>query len=250
MKISLAVLTLTLLCACSPPSASVGAPVPVRDALGFPAADRPIAGIVSPEWSSGPDRDAADESGQLIRALGIRPGMVMADIGAGSGYHTLRLSPAVGPQGLIYAEDIVEAYVAGLRREVERRKFVNVRIVIGAADDPRLPPAKIDRAVLVHMYHEIESPYGLLWNLAGSMKPGGLVGVIDLDRKIENHGTPPALLKCEFEAVGYRRISQVEMAGGTGYIAVFEAPRFRPKPTAIIPCEARRPLRLPFGTAR
>ncbi|MFN9712169.1 MAG: SAM-dependent methyltransferase, partial [Alphaproteobacteria bacterium] len=123
MRNSLAALVATLLCACSPPSASVGAPVPptVRDPAGFPAADRPVAGIVSPEWSSGPDRDAADESGQLIRALGIRKGMVVADIGAGSGYHTLRLSPAVGPQGLVYAEDIVEAYVAGLRREAERR---------------------------------------------------------------------------------------------------------------------------------
>ncbi|WP_397421394.1 methyltransferase domain-containing protein [Phenylobacterium sp.] len=241
MRNSLAALVATLLCACSPPSASVGAPAPptVRDPAGFPAADRPVAGIVSPQWSSGPDRDAADESGQLIRALGIRKGMVVADIGAGSGYHTLRLSPAVGPQGLVYAEDIVEAYVAGLRREAERRKLANVRIVIGTADDPKLPAGTMDRAVLVHMYHEIESPYALLWNLAGAMKPGGLVGVIDLDRKIENHGTPPALLRCEFEAVGYRRVSHIDMAGGTGYIAIFEAPKARPKPTDIKPCRAK-----------
>ena len=195
---------------------------------------------MSPEWSSGPDRDAADESGQLIRALGIKPGMVVADIGAGSGYHTLRLSPAVGPTGIVYAEDIVEAYIADLRREVDRRKLTNIRIVIGTADDPKLPLGIMDRAVLVHMYHEIESPYALLWNLAGAMKPGGQVGVIDLDRRIESHGTPPALLQCEFEAVGYRRVSNVEMAGGTGYIAIFEAPKVRPLPADIKPCKAAR----------
>lgn len=241
MRLSITLLAAALLGACSSPSASVSAPAPsvIRDANGFPGADRPVAGIVSPEWSSGPDRDAADESGQLIRALAIRPGMSVADIGAGSGYHTLRLSPAVGPQGVIYAEDIVEAYVAGLRHEVARRSLTNVRIVIGTPDDPKLPIATMDRAVLVHMYHEIESPYRLLWNLAAAMKPGGLVGVIDLDRKVQNHGTPPALLKCEFEAVGYRRVSHVDMAGGTGYIAIFEAPTSRPHPADIKPCKAR-----------
>ncbi len=239
MRISLAILAATLLCACSPSTESQGAPV-VRDAAGFPSPDRPVAGIVAPEWSNGPDRDAADESGQLIRALGIKPGMVVADIGAGSGYHSLRLSPAVGPEGLVYAEDIVEAFIAGLRREAERRKLTNIRIVIGTVDDPKLPPGAMDRAVLVHMYHEIESPYALLWNLAGAMKPGGQVGVIDLDRQIEGHGTPPALLKCEFEAVGYRRVSHVDMAGGTGYVAIFEAPKARPRPADIKPCKASR----------
>src|SRR5262245_1739697 len=72
-----------------------------RLANGFPAPDRPVAEVIAPIWSSGPDRDAADESGQLIRGLGIEPGMAVADIGAGSGYHTLRLSPAVGPKGVV-----------------------------------------------------------------------------------------------------------------------------------------------------
>ena len=240
MKTGVALIITAILCGCSPTSESIGAPVVTRDAAGFPAPDRPVAGIVSPEWSSGPDRDAADESGQLIRALGIKPGMVVADIGAGSGYHTLRLSPAVGSTGLVYAEDIVEAYIADLRREVERRKLTNIRIVIGTADDPKLPAATMDRAVLVHMYHEIESPYALLWNLAGAIKPGGLVGVIDLDRKIENHGTPPLLLKCEFEAVGYRQVDFITLEGGGGYLAVFEPPTLkdRPRPGDIVPCTA------------
>jgi len=240
MRFSLAMLVLLALAACSKPSPQGAAarPVAVRDAKGFPRPDRPVAGIVSPIWSSGPDRDAADESGQLIRGLDIQPGMAVADIGAGSGYHTLRLSPAVGPGGVVYAEDIVESYISGLRREAEKRGLKNVTIVVGSADDPKLPTAGVDRAVLVHMYHEIANPYALLWNLAGDMKPGGRVGVIDLDRPTESHGTPPALLKCEFEAVGYRQVSEAEMDGGVGYLAIFEVPRTRPKPGDIQPCRA------------
>lgn len=164
--------------------------------------------------------------------------MKVADIGAGSGYHTLRLSPAVGPTGTVYAEDIVEAYISGLRREAERRGLKNVRIVVGTPDDPKLPAKAIDRAVLVHMYHEVENPYALLWNLAGSLKPGARVGVIDLDRGSAGHGMSPALLKCEFEAVGYRQLSSEPMAGGVGYLAIFEAPAKRPPPLEIKGCRA------------
>lgn len=243
MRFSLPLLAaMFLLAACSPPAPSQGAPkaaaAPARDALGFPMADRPVAGIVASEWSNGPDRDAADESGQLIRRLEIRPGMAVADIGAGSGYHTLRLSPAVGDTGVVYAEDIVESYLSGLRREAERRKLSNVEIVVGAPDDPKLPAGAVDRAVMVHMYHEIESPYALLWRLAGSLKRGGQVGVIDMDRPTNSHGTPPALLKCEFEAVGYKQLSIAPLEGGIGYLAVFEAPATRPKPADIKPCKA------------
>jgi hypothetical protein len=113
-----------------------------------------------------------------------------------------------------------------------------VRIVVGTADDPKLPPAAIDRAVLVHMYHEVESPYALLWNLATALKPGARVGVVDLDRRTQNHGTPPELLKCEFEAVGYRQLSHTVMDGGVGYLSVFEAPAARPEPQDIKPCKA------------
>ncbi|MCD2456691.1 class I SAM-dependent methyltransferase, partial [Staphylococcus aureus] len=87
------------------------------------------------------------------------------DIGAGSGYHTLRLAPVVGPTGVVYAEDIVAQYLSGLQREAERRGLENVRIVVGRADNPMLPEGAVDRAILVHMYHEIENPYALLWNL-------------------------------------------------------------------------------------
>ncbi len=228
------------LAACSPPQTGRAAPAAEAERGDFPAPDRPVAEIVSPIWSSGPDRDAADESGQLVRGLGIGPGMAVADIGAGSGYHTVRLSPVVGPGGRVYAQDVTDSYLTGLRREVARLGLANVQIVLGKADDPGLPPASVDRAILVHMYHEVAQPYALLWNLAGSLKPGAKVGVVDLDRPAERHGLPPALLRCEFEAVGYRQETFRVLDGGVGYLAVFAppAPGARPQPSAIKACRS------------
>ncbi len=204
----------------------------------FPAPDRPVAAIVAPMWWSESQRDAANEAGQLVRGLAIRAGMAVADVGAGSGYHTVRLSPVVGPTGRIYAQDVTAEYLDGLRKTLAQKGLINVEVVLGTTDDPGLPPASVDRAILVHMYHEIAQPYGLLWNLAGSMKAGGRVGVVDLDSPIARHGTPTALLRCEFEAVGYRQRSLRTLEGGVGYLAVFEAPSLasRPAPEAIKPC--------------
>lgn len=219
------------LAACAPAAAAAA------DAS-FPAPARPVAEIVSPTWSSGPDRDAADEAGQLVRLLGIRRGMTVADIGAGSGYHTLRLAKVVGPAGRIYAQDVQPAYLTGLKREVARRGDRNVSFVLGRPDDPRLPANSVDRAILVHMYHEVAQPYALLWRLADALKPGARVGVIDLNRRPDQHGTPPALLRCEFQAVGYRQTSFTVLKGGIGYLAVFEPPArdARPKPQEIRTC--------------
>lgn len=240
MRFSFAIVLATALAlaACSRPQAGQGSPAAPRTAAGFPIPDRPVAGIVSSDWSSGPDRDVADESGQLIRDLAIKPGMSVADVGAGSGYHTLRLAPAVGTNGVVYAEDIVDSYVSGLSREAAARGLRNVRTVVGKPDDPKLPRGAVDRAVLIHMYHEIENPYALLWNLAPALKADARVGVIDLDRPTQSHGTPPALLKCEFEAVGYKQLDLTQLEGGVGYLAVFQPPQSRPRPRDIKPCKA------------
>lgn len=238
MRLCPAILAAVMLAACSRPGPPSAAPAPKADLGGFPAPDRPVAPVVSSIWSSSPNRDAADESGQLIRGLGIAPGMAVADIGAGSGYHSLRLSPAVGPKGVVYAEDIVETYLSSLRREARGRGLTNIRIVVGTSDDPRLAPRSVDRVVMVHMYHEIANPYGVLWRLAAALKVGGRVGVIDLDRPIAEHGVPPAVLKCEFEAVGYRQVSTQVLDGGVGYLSIFAPPAKRPAPADIKPCTA------------
>jgi ubiquinone/menaquinone biosynthesis C-methylase UbiE len=197
-----------------------------------------VSQIVSPHWSQAKRREAADETGQLVRLLGIRPGTTVADVGAGSGYHTLRLSPVVGPSGRIIAQDVTPRYLEGLKKTVAERGLSNVEFVLGRFDDPKLPAASAEVVLLVHMYHEVEQPYGFLWNLAPALKPGGRAAVVDLDRPTGAHGTPPALLKCEFEAVGWRQVAFHILEGDIGYLAVFEPPVRRPAPETIKACAA------------
>jgi predicted methyltransferase len=210
-----------------------------RDVSGFPAPDRPVAEIVSPIWASEAERDGVGETRQVFELMRFSKGQAVADIGAGSGYYTVRLSPVLGAQGRVYAQDIMPAYLAGLKKRVDELKLANVTLVQGTPADAKLPQASLDGALLIHMYHEIEQPYGLLWRLAESMKPGGRVGIVDADRRPENHGTPPKLLRCELEAVGYRQVSFRTLDGGVGYLAIFAppAPDRRPKPADIKPCK-------------
>ncbi len=212
------------------PLAPPGAP-----ADAFPKPDRPVAEIVAPQWSPEAERDKAGEFDTVARALRIAPGETVADIGAGSGYYVVRLSPRVGPAGKVLAEDVTPSYLAGLERRV--KDMANVTVVRGEPHDPRLPPASVDAVVLVHMYHEITQPFGLLYNLAAAMRPGGRVGILDANDIPSRHGTPPALLRCELGAVGYRETGFHPLKDGA-YLAVFEAPtpENRPKPETIRPC--------------
>lgn len=210
----------------APPGAPAGA---------FPRPDRPVAEIVAPRWSSEAERDKAGEFEQVAKGMGIAAGETVADIGAGSGYYVVRLSPRVGPAGRVLAEDVTPAYLSALETRVKALK--NVTVVRGEPHDPRLPPASVDAAILVHMYHEITQPFGLLHNLAAAMRPGGRVGIVDADAIPSRHGTPPALLRCELAAAGYRETGFQPLTDGA-YLAVFAAPapEARPKPEAIRPC--------------
>jgi precorrin-6B methylase 2 len=206
----------------------------------FPSPDRPVADIVSPIWHDEKERDAAGEPRQLVRLLGIKSGMTVADIGAGSGYYVVRLSPIVGPHGQVIAEDVVPEYLRALRRRLRDLRLQNVTISLGEPHDPRLPTNSLDVAILVHMYHEIAQPYALLYNLIPALKPGARVGIIDAFRLTSEHGTPPSLLRCELSAVGYRVISLDRLTGSDAYLAIFAPPSVtsRPRPKAMVACKA------------
>jgi SAM-dependent methyltransferase len=214
-------------------TAPSGAPADV-----FPRPERPVADIVSPIWHGEKERDAAGEPRQLARLLGIKPGMTVADIGAGSGYYVVRLAPIVGPKGRIIAEDVVPEYLQDLRNRVRALGLQNVTISLGEPHDPRLPAHSLDAAILVHMYHEVAQPYGLLYNLAPALKPGARVGIVDAIGPTVNHGTPPSLLRCELAAVGYHEIGFHPLAGSNAYLAIFAPPsdESRTRPDAIIAC--------------
>ena len=115
--------------------------------------------------------------------------------------------------------------------------ITNVRFVHGRPSDPRLPAASVDVAILSHMYHEIENPYAFLYRLQPALLPGARVGIVDMDRPTQHHGTPPALLRCELAAIGYRPLDFASLAPADGYLAVFTPPATLPPVAAIRPCK-------------
>jgi ubiquinone/menaquinone biosynthesis C-methylase UbiE len=123
-------------------------------------------------------------------ALGIADGSVVADIGAGSGWFTIRLARRVGPQGVVYAEDVQQEMISAISRRVSREGFTNVRPVLGLKSDPRLPARSIDAVLVVDAYHEIEDRVTMLANLATALKPSGRIGIIDF--RLDGTGPGPA----------------------------------------------------------
>jgi len=223
---------LLLLAGCHRP-----APEESRTANGFPQAARPVAKTVSGSWSNEPDRDRKGEADTVMRVAGVKPGMTVADIGAGEGYYTIRLSAKVGPKGRVLAEDIIQLFHDRLADRVYRDGLDNVSVKLGKPTDPGLPPGSFDRIFMVHMYHEIDQPYELLWNLRPALAPNGLAVVVDADRPTEAHGTPPALLDCEFGQVGYKLVARKRMPQAGGYLALFKADGPRPDPHSMHACK-------------
>jgi len=123
-------------------------------------------------------------------ALGIADASVVADIGAGSGWFTIRLARRVGPQGLVYAEDVQTEMINAITRRVQREGLTNVRAVRGQNSDPRLPPGALDAILVVDAYHEVEDRVTMLTNLARALKPQGRIGVVDF--KLDGTGPGPA----------------------------------------------------------
>ena len=202
----------------------------------FPTAQRDVASIVSDSFSTEDARDRLGEAEAVIAFAGIKPGMSVADIGAGEGYYTVRLSRSVGPKGRVLAEDIVAEVRDRLAVRVQREGLDNVAVRLGLPDDPKLPAPSFDRIFLVHMYHEVEQPYAFLWHLRDGLKPGGLVVVVDARRPVRKHGMPPELLNCEFASLGLTRLRESSLDGTDSYMTLFAATKPRPEPSAIKPC--------------
>jgi predicted methyltransferase len=161
-----------------------------------------------------PDRDLWQRPDQIMDALGVADGSVVADIGAGSGWFTIRLARRVGPQGLVYAEDVQTEMINAISRRVGREGLNNVRPQLGSKNDPGLPPRSLDAALMVDAYHEIENRVAVLSSLARALKPQGRLGVVDfrLDGtgpgpSIEERVSPDVVVKDATEA-GLRLIRQ------------------------------------------
>lgn len=139
----------------------------------------------------GPDRDAWQKPEQIMDALLIGDGSVVADLGAGGGWFTVRLARRVGPNGLVYAEDIQHEMIEAIQQRVHAEGLRNVRSVLGTAVDPHLPPDSLDAVLIVDAYNEFEQRVTLLKNVARSLKPTGRIGIVDY--KKDGGGPGPSL---------------------------------------------------------
>jgi ubiquinone/menaquinone biosynthesis C-methylase UbiE len=169
------VLTILLLAAGAGAALGQAAKPPGRHAL-FPPAD---LGLLE-----SPDRDVWQKPDQIMDALGIADGSKVADIGAGGGYFTVRLARRVGPNGVVWAEDVQPAMLEAIKRRVAKdvaKDIHNVRTVQGTSTDPMLPEASLDAAIIIDAYQEIQygNPVLFLQNVKKGLRTGGRVGIID-----------------------------------------------------------------------
>jgi ubiquinone/menaquinone biosynthesis C-methylase UbiE len=169
----------------------------------------PVMGVGGAQWLERPERENEEAPSKALDALDLKPGMVVADIGAGSGYYSSRIAKRVGPTGRVYATDIQPGMIALLDRRIASEGLTNVTTLLGAMDDPRLPPRAIDLAIMVDVYHELQEPQLFLQRLKEAFKPGGRLVLLEFRKEdpkvpiLEVHKMSVAEVKQELEAEGF-----------------------------------------------
>ncbi len=127
-------------------------------------------------------REVFDKRREIVAALDIRPGMTVADVGAGTGVFSLLFAKAVSPQGVAIAQDVAPEFLRGIEARARHEKLGNVRTVQGGEKDAKLPPAAIDLVFVCDTYHHFEYPQAMLASLHAALKPGGRLAVIDYEK--------------------------------------------------------------------
>jgi predicted methyltransferase len=176
-----------------------------------------------------PDRDEWQQPGKIMDIMGIGEASIVADLGAGSGWFTIRLANRVGPNGRVYAEDVQKPMIQAIKVRVDRLGLKNVETVLGTDTDPRLPRA-VDAVLICDAYHEAEKPVALLTNLVKSLKPTGRIGIVDFKKDgggpgpaMEERVDPEAVIR-DAQAAGLVLRSR-ETFLKYQYMLVFEKPR-------------------------
>jgi predicted methyltransferase len=171
-----------------------------------------------------PGRDERLQIQRVMDLLGIRAGSSVADIGAGSGWFSIRAAARVGISGIVYAQDINPDAVKYIEDRVQKEKLSNVKAVLGTSDDPKLPSDSIDAVLLLKVYHEVAHPLVLMGNLKPSLRSGAKVGIIDRNGNGTDHGLNSDVVKQEMAKAGFRLLSSYDFtkADGQDYFLVFE----------------------------
>ncbi len=138
-----------------------------------------VMGHEGADWLERPERAEEENPDKLIELLGLRPGEIVADIGAGTGYISSRVAKKVSPGGKVYAVDIQQEMLDLLSARMKSSGIQNVVPVLGAVADPKLPAGSADLVVMVDVYHEFSEPYEMMQNIARALKPGGRVAFVE-----------------------------------------------------------------------
>jgi ubiquinone/menaquinone biosynthesis C-methylase UbiE len=175
-----------------------------------PITGRVIAGVAGDwVWLDRSEREQEEEPRRAVELIGIKPGMIVADVGAGTGYFTVLLAERVGPAGRVYANDIQPRLLGILQDKIQKQKLTNVEVIQGRLDDTRLPEATIELALLVDVYHEFQYPQAMLASIRRSLKPSGQLVLLEYrkeDRDLpirEEHKMSIKEARTEVEAEGF-----------------------------------------------
>jgi predicted methyltransferase len=172
-----------------------------------------------------PGRDERLQINRVMDMLGIGPGKSVADIGAGSGWFTVRAAKRVTDSGRVYAVDINPQAIDYINQRAQRENLHNIKAVLGREDNPLIPTDTVDAVLLLKTYHEVAKPVALLSNLRSSLKPGARVGIIDRNGNGEDHGVNKDVVIHEAQEAGYKLVSQSDFVKGDNmdYFLIFAA---------------------------
>ena len=178
-----------------------------------PISGRRFAAVMSAEgadWLDRSERETEEAPDEALDIIGIKKGSVVADIGAGSGYMTIRMARRVGANGVVYANDIQQPMLDLLDQRLKKGKIANVRPILGTPDDPKLPAESIEMALLVDVYHEFSQPQAMLRHLHAALKTGGRLVLLEYRKEDPSipirpeHKMSVAEAKMEVEAEGFK----------------------------------------------
>jgi precorrin-6B methylase 2 len=151
-----------------------------------------VMGHLGAGWLERPEREKEEQPAKLLEALALKSGDVVADIGAGSGFHTFRMAPRVGPKGKVLAVDIQKEMLDLIRERMKETKVTNVEPVLGTETDPKLPAGGVDLILLVDVYHEFAQPYEMTQAMVKALKPGGRLVFVEF--RLEDPDVPIKLV--------------------------------------------------------
>ena len=183
-------------------------------------------GYQGADWLDRAERVTEEEPDLALDAIRITPGSVVADVGAGSGYMTVKMAKRVGPGGKVYANDIQLEMLSRLRQRLMREKITNVETVLGTPEDPKLPAAALDLILMVDVYHEFSEPQAMLRRMRDALKPDGRLVLLEYRKEDPaipirlEHKMSVAEAKLEVEAEGYT-LARVDEVLPRQHILVF-----------------------------